>query len=174
MVNLPVHLAQSMLDSGMKVITFDFDRTLCLVSKVQAEMEHIPDPQHIPFEMVVDEFRRLQDEGHSVNILTTRLDKFMPDVHDFLQEFDLHPDNVWNTNMAWKAHFISGLRDREGITVDHHFDDNPEEFQQLLRFTFAGQVDFTLCLSEFGSPARFIDMHQNRIDNMDINKLMRR
>ncbi len=140
-----------------QTITFDFDRTLCLSSiHDQAGFSFAPH-RSIPSEMMVDKFHTMSDEGHSVNILTTRMDAYMDEVHEFVKAFNLKPDNVWNTNFVWKSTFIHRLMLEEGIRIDEHIDDNPHEFELMISNDVLDHVKLSLVISEYGSPPKIID-----------------
>ena len=107
-----------------KVITFDFDDTLCTASPgamvTKAAKEEFP--AGIISQVIIEQLELHHQEGDSVNILTTRKDIHMEEVHNFVEYFKLGDilDNVWNTNFLWKAEYIT----EKGLKIDKHFDDN--------------------------------------------------
>lgn len=132
-----------------KIITFDFDRTLCFLPREQSPWGG----ESVPFEFVIDEFWRLRGEGHSVNILTTRMDATMETVHLFVREHGLLVDNIWNTSFLPKADYLV----KHGLHTDWHFDDNPEEFYSMEKHKQFENTKFTFVYYDYGPP-RFIDM----------------
>lgn len=148
-----------------KIITFDFDRTLCLVPREENPFTG----KSIPFDMVIEQYRIHQNAGHSMNILTTRLDATMQTVHDFVAEFNLKPDNIWNTNFKLKGRFLK----ENSIHVDHHYDDNPEEFAYMKKHLEFQDMGMTLVYSDIGQ-YRFIDYNnQTDKDKRDIWRYIR-
>jgi hypothetical protein len=127
-------------------ITFDFDHTLCILPREAQTGDLDWGPKiSIPFGEIVEQFKSLQEQGHTVSILTTRMDENMATVHDFVTEQGLKPANIWNTNFEWKATFLNKLL-VQGIKIDQHWDDNMTEFSEIKANETLDHVDFKLVL----------------------------
>lgn len=151
------------------IITFDFDRTLSFHSV----FSYFGNGSLIPFGKTLEKFAEFQEAGHSVNILTTRMDIDMPAVNIFLEEYNLEPDNVWNTNFKKKAVFAKKLFLEKNILIDHHFDDDPTEFKFFNDDITFANMEQTLVYSNIGR-FRFIDMkNQTDDDKRDIWRMIR-
>jgi acid phosphatase class B len=105
------------------IVSFDFDSTLQLdvLDEDGDAMTHAPNDEII--EKVWDHHER----GNKVILVTTRLDKFMDEVREFVLENKLPilPEDIHNTNMDWKRNTLKRLK------VDIHFDDNPDELRRI-------------------------------------------
>ena len=110
-------------ESDQRIISFDFDSTLQIpvIDADGDEVGHVPNP-----EMISKVFEH-HELGHKVIIVTTRLDKFMDEVHQFVKDNDLPiaPEDIHNTNMTWKRNTLRRLK------VNVHFDDNPDELRRI-------------------------------------------
>lgn len=117
-----------------KLVTFDFDDTLCIT---YPGIGWAPDVNFLN-PGILNKYKEHKDAGDSVNILTTRMDKNMPEVHKFIEQNELEFDNVWNTNFQWKADTLI----EKGVDV--HYDDNPEEIINLINEQGATQMYFVV------------------------------
>lgn len=128
----------------MKLTTFDFDSTLLHIPfRDLFDTEREEFPVGVPFQQVIDLMKQRKEDGHTVAILTTRMDEHMEEVHKFVEHFDLPVSFVWNTNFEWKAKFMLDLLD-DGLSIFEHFDDNPEEFFHVQNEERLNHVKFTL------------------------------
>lgn len=94
-------------------VSFDFDATLCY------------DFLKAPNKKVIEKMKEHDAAGDYIMIVTTRMDKDMPEIHEFIKKHDLPVKEVHNTNFTWKRNTLKRLK------VDMHYDDNPEEYHRV-------------------------------------------
>jgi acid phosphatase class B len=105
------------------IVSFDFDSTLQL-EVIDADGDVVG---HAPNKEIIDLVHLHHSKGNKVILVTTRMDKFMDEVRQFIEDNDLpiSPEDIHNTNMSWKRNTLKRLK------VDIHFDDNVDELKRI-------------------------------------------
>lgn len=112
-----------------EVISFDFDDTIYELQWDDEENDYVRDDKnHIIGKLdqkIADLIWKYHKEGKKVVVVTSRMDKAMDEVRDFIKKHKLPIQEIYNTNFEEKLFTL------QRINASTHYDDDIEEIRPL-------------------------------------------
>jgi len=102
------------------IISFDFDDTLTKPEYSEEDGIWVSSGPNLE---TIAEMNKFHKEGYTVIIVTSRYDKDMEEVRNFVQKYSLPVSGIYNTNGELKGPMLKELG------VMKHFDDCPDEIE---------------------------------------------
>jgi len=117
-------LKQYLVEGNQRIVSFD-DTIAKNVPKDPSDPEGYQ--IQVPNEKIINAIKGHIARGDKVILVTTRMDEYMQEVHEFLRQHNIPiaEEDVYNTNMNWKRRTLKRLG------VDIHYDDYKEELKRI-------------------------------------------